>query len=87
MSKTSVFEECPVYESEHFLLRNMRMEDAHGLFQCYSNPEAAKYFNGDCCLTAPEKSSLHPLKTTPATQAAWLQGNKNPWDNGLKPPR
>ena len=25
------------------------MEDAEGLFQCYSNPEAAKYFNGDCC--------------------------------------
>lgn len=49
MSETNVFEECPVYKSEHFLLRQMGMEDAEGLFQCYSNPEAAKYFNGDCC--------------------------------------
>ncbi|TGY91791.1 N-acetyltransferase [Petralouisia muris] len=49
MSEANVFEECPVYRSEHFLLRQMRMEDAKGLFQCYSNPEAAKYFNGDCC--------------------------------------
>ncbi len=49
MSETNVFEECLVYKSEHFLLRQMGMEDAEGLFKCYSNPEAAKYFNGDCC--------------------------------------
>lgn len=49
MSEKNVFEECPVYASGHFCLRKMRMEDADGLFQCYSNPEAAKYFNGDCC--------------------------------------
>ncbi len=49
MRETNVFEQCPVYQSEHFLLRKMDMQDAEGLFQCYSNPEAAKYFNGDCC--------------------------------------
>ena len=49
MSETNVFEKCPAYQSEHFRLRKMRMEDAEGLFSCYSNPEAAKYFNGDCC--------------------------------------
>lgn len=49
MNETNVFEKCPVYQSEHFCLRKMRMEDAEGLFSCYSNPEAAKYFNGDCC--------------------------------------
>nr|WP_305137089.1 GNAT family N-acetyltransferase [uncultured Schaedlerella sp.] len=49
MSERNVFEECPVYQSGRFCLRKMRMEDAEGLFQCYSNPEAAKYFNGDCC--------------------------------------
>ena len=49
MSETNVFEECPVYQSEHFRLRKMEMEDAEGLFSCYSNPVAAKYFNGDCC--------------------------------------
>ena len=49
MSETNVFEECPIYQSEHFRLRKMRMEDAEDLFLCYSNQEAAKYFNGDCC--------------------------------------
>lgn len=49
MSEISVFEKCPIYQSEHFLLRKMDMRDAEGLFQCYSNPDAAKYFNGDCC--------------------------------------
>lgn len=27
----------------------MKKEDAEGLFQCYSNRNAARYFNGDCC--------------------------------------
>lgn len=49
MSQISVFEKCPIYQSEHFSLRKMDMQDAEGLFQCYSNPESAKYFNGDCC--------------------------------------
>ena len=25
------------------------MEDSEGLFSCYSNAKAVKYFNGDCC--------------------------------------
>lgn len=49
MMNVSVFEQCPVYESEHFKIRKMKMEDAKELFQCYSNKEAAQYFNGDCC--------------------------------------
>lgn len=49
MEQTMVFEQCPTYESEHFYIRKMKMEDAQGLFKCYSNPQAAKYFNGDCC--------------------------------------
>lgn len=49
MREAKVFEKCPEYQSEHFRLRRMDMQDAEGLFQCYSNPEAVKYFNGDCC--------------------------------------
>lgn len=49
MREVKVFEKCPEYRSEHFWLRKMDMRDAEGLFQCYSNPEVAKYFNGDCC--------------------------------------
>jgi RimJ/RimL family protein N-acetyltransferase len=49
MEAEKVFENCPVYQSEHFLFRKMKMEDAERLFQCYSNRQAARYFNGDCC--------------------------------------
>lgn len=45
----NVFEQCPVYQSEHFFIRKMALDDAPGLFECYSNPEAARFFNGDCC--------------------------------------
>ena len=41
MEEAEVFENCPEYQSEHFQLRKMEMQDVEGLFQCYSNPEAA----------------------------------------------
>ena len=47
--KKDVFQNCPIYQSDRFEIRKMEMKDAHGLFQCYSNPQAARYFNGDCC--------------------------------------
>ena len=39
--KKDVFQNCPTYQSERFEIRKMEMKDAHGLFQCYSNPQAA----------------------------------------------
>lgn len=49
MERIDVFENCPAYQSKHFSIRKMKMADAEGLYQCYSNKEAAKYFNGDAC--------------------------------------
>ena len=37
MRNEEPFFQCPEYNSEHFFIRKMKME------------EAAKYFNGDCC--------------------------------------
>ena len=37
--KKDVFQNCPTYQSERFEIRKMEMKDAHGLFQCYSNPQ------------------------------------------------
>lgn len=45
----NVFIVCPVYETEHFRIRKLEKEDAEGLFACYSDREAARFFNGDCC--------------------------------------
>ena len=47
--KKDVFQNCPIYQSDRFEIRKMEMKDAHELFRCYSNPQAARYFNGDCC--------------------------------------
>ena len=43
------FLDCPVYETEHFIIRKLKREDAEALFSCYSDPDAARFFNGDCC--------------------------------------
>ena len=44
-----VFTVCPEYETEHFKIRKLKAEDTERLFPCYSDPEAARFFNGDCC--------------------------------------
>lgn len=43
------FIDCPVYETEHFIIRKLKREDAEALFSCYSDSDAARFFNGDCC--------------------------------------
>ena len=45
----NVFSVCPEYETGHFKIRKLKAEDADELFLCYSDPEAAFFFNGDCC--------------------------------------
>lgn len=49
MRKEAPFIQCPQYQSKHFLIRKMEMGDAPALFACYSDKEAAKFFNGDAC--------------------------------------
>lgn len=44
-----VFTVCPTYETEHFMIRKLEREDSEELFSCYSDREAARFFNGDCC--------------------------------------
>jgi len=43
------FIECPIYETERFIIRKLKREDTEELFSCYSDPKAVKCFNGDCC--------------------------------------
>jgi ribosomal-protein-alanine N-acetyltransferase len=44
-----IYEECPVYTSEHFLLRLIEESDAKDLLQCYSDPSAVRLMNADNC--------------------------------------
>lgn len=45
----SIYEKCPVYESEKFIFRMVEEKDAKDLLDCYSDPKAVKLFNSDNC--------------------------------------
>lgn len=49
MRDQSIFDNCPVYESNHFMLRLVEEKDAEDLLACYSDPSAVRLMNSDNC--------------------------------------
>ena len=45
----NVYENCPVYETESFLFRLVKLEDAEALLKCYSDKETVSRLNTDYC--------------------------------------
>ena len=45
----NVYENCPVLESERFLLRLVQKEDCKDLLKVYSDRQAIPLFNSDNC--------------------------------------
>lgn len=45
----NVYEQCPIYETESFLLRLVKLEDAEDLLACYSDKDNVNKFNADFC--------------------------------------
>ena len=45
----SVYESCPVFENESFMLRFVKKEDATDLLEVYSDKNALPFFNSDNC--------------------------------------
>lgn len=43
------YNKCPVYETDNFVLRLVREEDAADLLYCYSDSESRTLFNSDSC--------------------------------------
>ena len=43
------YQQCPVYQSPHYLLRIVNLEDTRDLLSCYADPLAAPIFNSDNC--------------------------------------
>ncbi|MBH1942101.1 GNAT family N-acetyltransferase [Mobilitalea sibirica] len=41
--------QCPSYEANHFIIRQVKEDDAKDLLACYSDPVSAPYFNSDNC--------------------------------------
>ena len=68
--------ECPEYDSEHFRLRLVSMDDAEDLYLCYNDPQAQAIFNSDNCTSDFKFSSIEHLK---AYMEGWLDAYKNRW--------
>ena len=45
----NVYDYCPIYETESFLFRLVRLEDAEALLKCYSDKEIVSKMNSDYC--------------------------------------
>ena len=43
------FDECPIYETAHFIFRRVSEHDAEDLFICYSDPITLQHMNNDNC--------------------------------------
>ena len=71
-----VYDKCPTYESAHFLLRLVEMDDAEDLLECYSDPKAQPLFNADNCNSDFCFSSLDEMR---GYLEWWLEAYKNKW--------
>lgn len=49
MDQKRIYEECPVLESNRYLLRQTRQDDLDGLLAIYSDRGALPFFNSDNC--------------------------------------
>ena len=68
-----VYQNCPDYENEHYLLRLVKIEDKADLLKVYSDEKAVPFFNSDNCggddfhYTTESRMEQHngpPVKTT-----------------------
>lgn len=48
-STRDLYQECPRYETKHFVLRLVQEADAPALLRCYGDLLARPLFNADCC--------------------------------------
>lgn len=58
----NVYEVCPVYETESFILRQVKLEDAQDLLACYSDKENVAKLNADCCTSDFYYTTLEQMK-------------------------
>ena len=47
-----VYQNCPSYENEYYMLRMIKKEDKTDLLKVYSDEKALPFFNSDNCALA-----------------------------------
>jgi [ribosomal protein S5]-alanine N-acetyltransferase len=68
-----VYEECPVYAYDHFVLRQVEMADAEDLLRCYSDESAVRLMNADNCNSDFNFKTIEEMR---GYIAGWLEGQK-----------
>lgn len=74
MKQNNIYEVCPIYETETFLLRLVSTNDAEDLLKCYSNKEAQKFFNAHNCTSDFCYNTLEEMKEC---VGFWMDAYKN----------
>lgn len=73
----NVYETCPSYESERYLVRPLIESDLDDLFEIYSDKSALPYFNSDNC---DGDNFYYPTKERMGEAVKfWLDAYKNGW--------
>ncbi len=65
------YAKCPEFDTEHFALRLVRMEDAEDLLACYSDPKAQPLFHREGCTSDFRYQRLEEMQEC---IAFWLEG-------------
>lgn len=71
MSSPSIYDNCPTYSSDHFLLRLVAPGDAEDLLCCYSNAVSVRLMNADNCTSDFHYSTLDEIDDC---IRGWLNG-------------
>ena len=66
------FKKCPVFETEHFHLRQVKMKDAADLVECYGNPTLAVQGSAHGCIVGPGGYGSKTKKEMQAFIRFWL---------------
>lgn len=66
----SVYKECPDFETEHFHIRLVQLEDAESLVGCYSDSKSQELFNADNCIGDFRIQTINSMREC---LSAWLK--------------
>ena len=73
----NVYEECPVFENEHWLLRFVEKSDSEALLKVYGDKNALPFFNSDNC--DGDNFYYHTKELMDKAMDFWLYSYREKW--------